>query len=243
MKKSLFIILFLLSVVSCHYNNASDNNMPAPIPLYRTKFIKKVAEETQGVNRQIQKKRAHLLKLYDQYVQHEKLSVSDMDWLKKLADNYHVKNPNFSNFDTWGLLEKRVDVLPLSLVIAQAAYESDWGRSRFAKQGNNYFGQRCYRIGCGIIPKRRSIHEKFEVQKFNNLQSSIKGYIHNLNTFPHYYFLRELRAEQRVQHNTIPNGVQLAEGLEKYAEQSFYVDAIKKIIQINHLEYYDTITR
>jgi len=133
-----------------------------------------------------------------------------------------------------------MDIIPPSLVIAQAAYESNWGRSRFAKQANNYFGQHCYKKGCGIVPARRNPGLTFEVTHFPNQLAAIKSYIHNLDTHPNHQSLRQLRLQQRKQNKT-PDGITLAAGLQHYSEQSHYTQSIRSIIRTYQLTQYDKI--
>jgi Bax protein len=144
-----------------------------------------------------------------------------------------------SNQSLWRKLLRRVDIIPVSLIIAQAAYESDWGRSRFAKEGLNYFGQRCTVVGCGIIPKNRAAGEIYEVKKFPDVLSSIQGYIHNLNTHSAYMHLRKIRERQRLAHHKLQGEI-LAQGLFWYSERyERYVIAIRKIIKYYGLWKYD----
>ena len=133
-------------------------------------------------------------------------------------------------------LLKRIDVLPSSLVLAQAAIESGWGTSRFAKQGNNFFGQWCFTKGCGLIPSKRSNGSHHEVKRFNSPAESIASYMHNLNSHPAYRQLRENRTVQRGNSDLL-NGCFLAEGLLEYSERKVdYVNSLKQLIRINDLE-------
>ena len=89
-----------------------------------------------------------------------------------------------------GLLKRRVDKVPESLVLIQAAKESGWGRSRFAREGNALFGQRCHTEGCGIVPGARASRASFEVQSFETVGESVQSYIRNLNTHERYIAMR-----------------------------------------------------
>ena len=129
--------------------------------------------------------------------------------------------------------------MPPSLALAQSANESAWGTSRFAKQGNNFYGQWCYREGCGIVPKQRNHSAKHEVAKFKNVQLSTNAYIHNINSHNAYSNLRTLRATQRKAGKVI-SGQALAVGLQKYSERgSEYVKEIQAMIRFNKLGQYD----
>ena len=153
-----------------------------------------------------------------------------------------MKNPDYSKTATWTKLKQRVDIIPPSLAIAQAANESAWGRSRFAKQGNNYFGQWCYVKGCGIVPKNRSKGAKHEVKKFSNAEASVRSYMNNLNSHHAYEKLRKLRYELRQQ-NKSPEGLKIAAGLTPYAGNGkIYVNRITTLIKTYKLQQLDVVS-
>lgn len=130
----------------------------------------------------------------------------------------------------------RVNIVPRSLVLAQAANESAWGTSRFAVEGNNYFGQWCFTSGCGLIPNSRASHAKHEVKVFSSPAESVRSYLHNINTHKAYANLRKIRAEKMQQNNFI-KGIALAEGLSQYSERGAeYIKEIQDIIRLNQLE-------
>jgi Bax protein len=132
-------------------------------------------------------------------------------------------------------LLRRVDVIPPSLALAQAANESAWGTSRFAKKANNYFGQWCFKEGCGLVPSRRSDGSVHEVRKFRNAQASVKSYMMNLNTGRVYADLRTIRAKARAEKETV-SGMDLAKGLLKYSERGEgYVKELRGMIAYNKL--------
>lgn len=135
-------------------------------------------------------------------------------------------------------LLNRVDTIPASLVIAQAAIESGWGTSRFAQQGNALFGMRCYTPGCGIVPKHRQAGAKFEVAVYPSARDAIRAYIKNLNADPRYRNLRRIRATLRSKDQPV-TGAALAAGLVRYSENSEYVTLVRSVIQDNHLERLD----
>jgi len=130
----------------------------------------------------------------------------------------------------------RVDVIPPALVLAQAANESAWGQSRFAREGNNYFGQWCYKKGCGLLPSKRNANANHEVRKFNSPAASVAAYFRNINTHRAYAGLRALRAQLRAQ-GEIASGHALAAGLRSYSERGEeYITELRKMIKINKLE-------
>ena len=129
----------------------------------------------------------------------------------------------------------RVDIIPASLVLAQAANESAWGTSRFTLEGNNIFGQWCYEEGCGIVPRRRAAGATHEVRRFETIEEAVAAYFVNINTNPVYQYLRELRAQMRVQQLEL-NPLVLAFGLGRYSERGGnYIDEVQSIIIQNDL--------
>lgn len=131
------------------------------------------------------------------------------------------------------LLLRRVDVLPRSLVLMQAANESGWGTSRFALEANNLFGQWCFKPGCGVVPRGRPEGETYEVRKFDHPIDSIRSYYNNLNTGHAYKDLRVLREKLRLEEEQLDAEL-LAEGLTMYStRRDEYVDEIQTMIRVN----------
>ena len=151
-----------------------------------------------------------------------------------------MQNFSIDDDDSWQALLKRVDVIPPSLVLAQAANESAWGTSRFAKSGFNYFGQWCFKKGCGIVPGKRDAGKEHEVAAFSSPRKSVGSYIRNLNSHPAYQSLRSIRIQLRSENKAI-TGIALAGGLSEYsARGSEYVEELRSIIRYNKLAKYDS---
>lgn len=164
------------------------------------------------------------------------LTTTQKLWLFELATYYKIKHKEQFDVDAYKQLLKRVDTIPVSLGLTQAALESAWGTSRFAKQGNNLFGQWCFVKGCGIVPSARSVGKSHEVAKFERVNESVHAYIHNLNTHPSYEYLRQTRLESR-QKNIPVTGQLLAQTLAKYSEEGDqYVEKITRFLDGNNLE-------
>jgi len=136
-------------------------------------------------------------------------------------------------------LQQRVDIVPRSLVFVQAAKESGWGTSRFALQGNNLFGQRCYSRGCGIAPAGIQPGAEFGVATFGSVKASVASYVRNLNTHPQYEEFRRQRRTLRDAELAL-TGIALAGSLVDYSERGEeYVAEIKALIRQNALESRD----
>ncbi|WP_341504124.1 glucosaminidase domain-containing protein [Gallaecimonas sp. GXIMD4217] len=158
-------------------------------------------------------------------------SEAEQHWLAQLASDYELTWP----LDEAGRQEllSRVDILPLAMVLAQAANESAWGNSRFARQGYNFFGQWCYQPGCGLVPLQRGPNQRHEVARFDSPQDSVRSYLHNINTHGAYRELRAIRAAQRQAGET-PRAGELVWGLLSYSERrEDYVQELLAMIRHN----------
>ncbi|WEJ62536.1 glucosaminidase domain-containing protein [Thiomicrorhabdus lithotrophica] len=169
----------------------------------------------------------------------KKLNNQQSNRLTSLLKKYRINDKQITKHTKKKLL-KKIDVIPASLALAQAANESAWGTSRFAKKAHNFYGQWCFTKGCGLIPKQRSAGMSHEVKKFKSPYESIKGYMLNLNSHPAFISVRNYRAEQRKKHIK-PQGVVLAKGLEKYSERKQeYIKEIIAMIRYNKLDVLDS---
>ena len=133
-----------------------------------------------------------------------------------------------------------MDIIPVSLAIAQAAKESGWGTSRFAIEGNALFGQWTW-SGEGIKPAAADIESTHKVMKFKVLKASIRAYQRNLNTHPSYKEFRGMRSKLRDNKKDLDSLI-LADYLDQYAETGKqYVVILKKIIEQNNLIEFDNV--
>jgi Bax protein len=179
---------------------------------------------------EVQRQNSEIIELRNR-IKDERMSDNKMTALKK----YYKFKDDASIED----LLSSVDIVPTSLVLAQAAYESSWGRSRFAKYYHNYFGLWCFKKGCGVVPLRRDKKATHEVAKFASLSKGIAYYIRSINRNSAYETLRKIRKHKRDTQQPI-TGMGLAEGLENYAEIGYdYVETVQSIIKYNKLEQYD----
>ncbi len=161
-------------------------------------------------------------------------SKTEKEWLSKKFKQYGVKSNDFST------LKIRMDEIPVSLAIAQAAKETGWGTSRFAQEGNALFGQWTW-SGEGIKPAGADGDSKHKVAKFKVLKASVKAYQRNLNTHSGYKEFRRERAIQRDNEGKL-SSLQLVNYLDKYAETGIeYTKILKKIIEQNSLTEFDDV--
>tara|TARA_Y100000590_G_scaffold207509_1_gene234941 strand:- start:1264 stop:2379 length:1116 start_codon:yes stop_codon:yes gene_type:complete len=159
-------------------------------------------------------------------------SKKEIKWLNSKFKQYGVVKKDLST------LKIRMDIIPVSLAIAQAAKETGWGTSRFAIEGNALFGQWTWSEE-GIKPSAASNETSHKVMKFKILKASVRAYQRNLNTHSSYRDFRKIRAEQRDREEKL-NSLELVKYLDKYAATGKkYTDVIKKIIEQNSLTDFD----
>jgi len=159
-------------------------------------------------------------------------TASEKKWLEKKYKQYGVNSRDLS------VLKIRMDEIPTSLAIAQAAKETGWGTSRFAQEGNALFGQWTW-SGEGLKPKKAEEGKGHKVMKFNVLQASVRAYQRNLNTHSTYKDFRKARAEFRDLNKPL-DSIELSTHLNKYAETgNQYVEVLQKIIIQNKLKDFD----
>ena len=161
-------------------------------------------------------------------------SDAEKKWLNMKFKQYGVKNKDLST------LKIRMDEIPVSLAIAQAAKETGWGTSRFALEGNALFGQWTF-SGDGIKPKSSDNDKTHKVMKFQILKASVRAYQRNLNTHSSYKKFRKLRAQSRDNDEKLDSLI-LADCLDQYAATGVeYTKTLKKIILQNSLKDFDEV--
>jgi Bax protein len=179
-------------------------------------------------------------KLDDWYQNSDSIGTRDATEISEIAARYRIDDFDVESDTSWNELFNRVDVVPPSLALAQSANESAWGTSRFAREGLNFFGQWCFKKGCGLVPKKRDANKTHEVAAFASPQESVRMYIRNLNSNSAYKGLRDIRADLRRSNQSV-TGHALAAGLKRYSERgSEYVKELRQMIAGNKLAAYDT---
>ena len=166
----------------------------------------------------------------------KKRKTSDLEkqWLRQKLLEYKVKKGNMEE------LEKRIDIIPTSIALAQAAKESGWGTSRFALEGNALFGQWTWSDN-GIAPLQRENNKNHKILKFPILRASVKAYQNNLNTHKSYTNFRNKRSEMRQKNKDI-SGLELTATLKSYAQTgSEYIKILNQIIRQNRLTDFEPV--
>ncbi|MTI08607.1 glucosaminidase domain-containing protein [Curvivirga aplysinae] len=183
-------------------------------------------------NERIERDRVRLLSIAEKQAKGEVIAKADQNWLENTAKSYRLDEVDMAE------LIKRVDVVPVSLAVAQAAIESGWGTSRFARQGNALFGQWTWGDE-GIVPDGREEGKTHKIKSFESPLDSVVAYVHNLNTNRAYRELRNLRADLRKQ-GIDATGLDLTMGLQRYSEKGMeYVYLLQNIINSNQMARFD----
>lgn len=202
------------------------------VELRKRLFFKAVLPLVLKVNERILRDRERLWAIVAQQRLGEHLSARDELWLAVMAERYKTERG-----DVEALLE-RVDVIPPSLALAQAAEESGWGTSRFTREGNALYGQWTWGEQ-GIVPAGREDGQEHKVRAFENVLHSVEAYVRNLNTHRAYREFRARRADLRADGRTLL-GTSLTLGLRRYSERGQeYVRTLDTIIEANRLEAFD----
>jgi uncharacterized FlgJ-related protein len=180
--------------------------------------------------------RTRLERVRSSFIQNSSISEEDQNWTEKLAQLYKVKlNENQIHASTLDELWTKVDIVPVSLAMAQAAEESGWGTSRFAAEGNAVYGQWTWGENSIVPEQQRKELGNYGIASFETLQQSVSAYMLNLNTHNAYESLRTKRSELRKKNEKITGHI-LAGQLTKYSEQGEeYVEGLRSLMEYNRL--------
>lgn len=186
-------------------------------------------------NRNILLERYSLLAIKERYSVELAFTNEDKAFIAKMNEKY-------KNRTQLGLLAEidqlliKVDIVPIPLVLVQAANESAWGTSRFARIGLNFFGMWCFEKGCGMVPRKRNVGAMHEVAAFDSVEEAVTKYLYNINTNTAYKVFRAIRSQLRAQKLPLTPDI-LATGLLYYSERG--TDYVSEIIDmIRHNKQY-----
>jgi Bax protein len=170
----------------------------------------------------------------DKIISKKNTNDKEKFWIRQKLKEYKITNGNMDE------LMKRMDIIPVSIAIAQAAKESGWGTSRFALEGNAIFGQWTWN-GRGIAPLDRAKNKNHKILRFPILRASVKAYKNNLNTHKSYKEFREVRSKLRGKRRLV-TGKKLIHTLDNYAETGAeYTKILKQMIDQNSLEEFENV--
>ncbi|PPR47525.1 MAG: hypothetical protein CFH19_00368 [Alphaproteobacteria bacterium MarineAlpha5_Bin9] len=205
----------------------------------KEKFIVKILPLIVRQNNLILLERQKLLNIHKYISNYNTLTKDHYNYIITLSKKYKIDYNNQHKIDIINNLLLRVDQIPNSIVLAQAANESGWGSSRFAKNYNALFGEYTYSYENGIIPNERSQGETFLIKFFDNQEESVKSYFLNINTHHAYSDFRRERQKQRLISNDLLNPFDLLHHLNGYAADKNYIKTLKSIITTNRLNKLD----
>ena len=207
------IIIFALIVISQYSSNPAAPSVIKPLPQNpvtvfpdftkivnvddkKRQFLDYMQSFLDAENQEIMILRSRLLEIREN-VEEGTPSIKETAEVANLSETYRIDHEGMTIAAMIDELLLRVDLIPVSMALAQAANESAWGTSRFTIEGNNVFGQWCYEEGCGIVPSRRISGATHEVRYFDTVEKSVKSYFLNINTHVSYAYLRDLRFKMR----------------------------------------------
>ena len=198
----------------------------------KRRFFSFIRPALEKQNQKILSNRTKLLAIKERYVLNSALSLTDKSFIDKMKKKYK-SNTELGVLAAIDQLLLKVDIVPVPLVLVQAANESAWGTSRFARIGLNFFGMWCFEKGCGMVPRKRNTGAMHEVAAFNSVEEAVTKYLHNINTNAAYKVFRTIRGQLRMQNLPLSSEI-LATGLLPYSERgSDYVLEISEMIRHN----------
>lgn len=204
---------------------------PEQIAERKRLFVALLLPIIKSENRQLLTDRAHIDRIESELANEDEISRDDFFWLKATAEHYDLDPAARRNPEFFGSLRKRVDMIPASLIIAQAALESGWGRSQVTRESHNFFGHYCYGKDCGVPAPGAG-----DLRVFKSPTDSVRAYMHNLNSHRAYRQLRNARAQLRAS-STPVTGTRLASLLAAYSERGdAYSADVLTLIRDNDLD-------
>jgi len=205
---------------------------------YKKDFVKTLLPLISYENQNVLLERSKLDNIKVYLDNNKTLPESDLKFLYKISKKYKLKTKNKHKYDLVKELLDLVDIIPNSIVLAQAANESGWGTSRFAREFNALFGEYTYDYSNGVVPLLREEGEKHLVKMFDSVDKSIQSYFNNLNSHYAYAGFREVRKIMREKNN-FSNIKLLVDELDSYAADTNYIETINSIIDVNKLYQLD----
>jgi len=202
----------------------------------KRQFFNYIKPAIERENNKILAIREEVIVLKEQLILEQTISLEQQGLLDKLSRKYKIKG-SYTQLNKINELLTRIDIVPSSLILVQAANESAWGTSRFARIGLNFFGIWCYKKGCGMVPNGRNEDASHEVESFNSVDDAVKRYLHNINSNNAYLVFRTIRSQLREQEQILSPEI-LATGLLPYSERGTeYVLEITQMIRHNQMYF------
>ena len=217
------------------YHTLPDFSAIKDIPTRKQAFFDYLRPAVQFQNQLVRERRV-ILKGIEIYLSADKtLNKSQQHYMDLVRNSYRIPD-DYSTLDAVNTLMRRMDTIPVSMVLAQAAIESAWGQSRFAREANNLFGQWCFSEGCGLVPNNRPHGKTYEVAKFDSVDQAVAAYFYNINAFHRYSEIRDIREQARREQKPLL-GYDMVAGLQAYSVRGQdYIKELRHMIRSNELE-------
>ncbi len=198
----------------------------------KRRFFSFIKPAVLAENKKILAARDEVERLIGQLTLEQPFTEEEHAFVASLIKKYKVSK-KFSLLRQLYELQLKVDIIPPALVLVQAANESAWGTSRFARIGLNFFGVWCFKEGCGMVPSSRNHGANHEVAAYSSVKAGVARYLHNINTHHAYSVFRTIRGQLREQNQPLIPEI-LATGLTSYSERGAdYVLELTEMIRHN----------
>ena len=205
----------------------------------KKEFVKTVLPIIINENEKILVTRNILMELKNKLQTFKTLNNKEVNELNKIAKKFNINYSQKHKLDLINELLINVDIIPNSIVLAQAAIESGWGKSRFAREYNALFGEYTYDQNEGVVPLKRETGDKHLIKSFTSYDNSVSSYFRNINSHFAYKEFRELRNIMRIKNNFSDIKLLISK-LNSYAEDDKYIDTLNMIIQKNRFNKFDS---
>ena len=205
----------------------------------KREFVKTVLPIIINENQKILITRNFLNNLKENLRTFRTLSNKEILKLNDIAKNYNIKYSDKHKLDVINDILLNVDIIPNSVALAQAAIESGWGKSRFAKEYNALFGEYTYNQNEGVVPLNRDDGKTHLIKSFSSYDNSVSSYFKNINSHFAYKDFRDLRSVMR-QKNNFSDVDLLINKLNSYAEDNNYISTLNSIIEKNKFFKFDS---
>ena len=207
--------------------------------LDKRQFVKTVLPIIINENQNIITTRKFLINLKDKLQKFKTLDKKEIKKLNTIANKYNIKYLETHKLDLIDEILLSVDVIPNSIALAQAAIESGWGKSRFAKEYNALFGEYTYDQNKGVVPLKREQGDRHLIKSFSSYDNSVSSYFKNINSHNAYQEFRKVRNIMRLKNN-FSNISLLVNNLNSYAEDDNYIKTLNSVIKNNNFTKFDS---
>ena len=220
------------------FSNLTDTDFDHLTPR-KKQFVKTILPIIINENQNILITRNFVIDLRNKLQTFKTLNNKEIKELNKIAKKFKIKHSNKHKLDLVNEILSNVDVIPNSIVLAQAALESGWGKSRFAQEYNALFGEYTYDNSKGVVPLKREFGDKHLIKSFSSYDNSVSSYFRNINSHNAYKDFRAVRNIMRLKNN-FSNISLLINNLHTYAEDNNYTYNLNAVIQKNNFTNFDT---